>query len=244
MDDKLKFYKNDRMRRSQEIRRKNKKKRKIWTGILLAIIIAVSLFKLDGKGYFDGKFEKNLSYKGEKEYEDLAKESIYRKDIQKISQILINHPYGVNRDLPVKGIPTKSIDAGYFVDWVYYNLSDTILSEKSDLETNRISKIWDVSESIMEDELKIGDLGFEIVPDGNKANHLGIYIGEIDGMNVFIHSGGVEYGANGVEEGRVVVSINNRLKKNNYDTYGNKFTPAAESSSFVYYRRPDIEIKD
>lgn len=244
MDDKLKFYSNDRMRRSQEIRRKNKKKRKIWMGILFAIIISVAIFKLDGKGYFDGKFEKNLSYEGEKDYIDLSKEIIYRDDIEKISQILINHPYGINNDLPEKGRPKKAIDAGYFVDWVYYNLSDTILSEKSNLETNRISKIWDASESIMEDDLKIGDLGFESVPDGNKSNHLGIYIGKIDGMKTFIHAGGIEYGANGAENGRVVVSFNNRLKNNNSDTFGNKFTPAASSSSFVYYRRPSIDINN
>lgn len=244
MDNNIKFHGNKRMRKSQEIKRRNKKKRKIWLGILLVILLAFSILKLDGIGFFESRFEKDLSYDGDTSYVELINNPIKRENIPRISQILINHPYGINRDMPVKGLPKKAIDSGYFVDWVYYNLSDIILSEKSNLESNRVSKIWDVSEPIMEDDLRVGDLGFESVPDGNKANHVGIYIGDIEGYKTFIHAFGVSYDINEKEEGRVMVSINNKRKKNNFDTYGNKFTPSAESSSFIYYRRPDIEIID
>lgn len=244
MDDKVKFHGNKRMRKSQEIRKRNKRKRKIWLGILLAIILAFSIFKLDGIGFFENRLKKELTYEGNTTYVDLKSDPIKRENIPRVSQLLINHPYGINRDLPVKGLPKKSIDSGYFVDWVFYNLSDDVLSDKSNLDANRISKIWNVSNPIMEDDLKVGDLGFESVPDGNKANHVGIYIGEIDGEKAFIHSSGISYGLDEKEEGRVMVSINNKIKKNNYDTYGNEFTPAAESSNFIYYRRPEIEIID
>ena len=96
----------------------------------------------------------------------------------------------------------------------------------------------------MENELQPGDLGFTIIPEGSKVNSIGIYLGEIEGDKVFIHAGGVQYKAEGLPEGRVVISFNNILKRNNRDLNGNKFSPSAPSTQFVYYRRPNVTFID
>ena len=134
--------------------------------------------------------------------------------------------------------------SGGFVDWVYLNLTGEALSSRSSESGPVSTKIWHSSSPVMESELKVGDIGFSMIPEGSKVNHIGIYLGKINGENAFIHAGGVQYKANGLEEGRIVISLNNTLKRNNEDMGGSKFSPSAPSTQFVYYRRPNLEFTD
>lgn len=210
--------------------------------ITLLLVLAVSL--LDQNGLFEMFFSKRVSYAGNTEYTEMMSEegTVSREDLVALSQMLINHPYALGQEELILGKPDGPMGSAAFIDWVFYNLTGEALSEKSS-ETGPLStKIWDQSTSVMESELAVGDIGFSMVPEGSKVNHVGIYIGEINGEKAFIHAGGVQYKAEGLEEGRVVISLNNTLKRNNMDMYGNKFSPSAPSTQFVYYRRPNVEF--
>lgn len=244
MEDRLKFHDNNRVKRAREIRKRNKRKRRLWVGFFVMLILIFSIYQLDKRGYFEVIFEKSVTYSGTNEYFEPEASIVKRDDIAKMAQLLINHPYKFGSSEVVKGIPVNPIDAAGFVDWVYYNLSGKILSAQSTSSGPATTRIWDASTPVMESELKVGDIGFYEVPENNRVNHIGIYIGEIDGNKVFIHAGGINFKADGLDEGRIVVSYNNSVKKNNKDTYGNKFTPAAESTQFLYYRRPKLDIID
>ncbi|MFH5836909.1 NlpC/P60 family protein [Proteiniclasticum sp. C24MP] len=244
MEDRLRFHGNERVKRVQEIRRRNRRKRRIWLGLIITILIVLTVSLLDRNGLFEMFFSKSVSYDGNTEYTEMvsADGTASREDLVALSQILINHPFALGQEELTMGRPDGPIGSGAFVDWVFYNLTGKALSEKSS-ETGPLStRLWDQSTSVMESELQVGDIGFSMVPEGSKVNHVGIYIGEIGEEKAFIHAGGVQYKAEGLEEGRVVVSLNNTLKRNNLDMYGNKFSPSAPSTQFVYYRRPNIEF--
>lgn len=246
MEDRLKFHGNERVKRVQEIRRRNRRKRRIWTGLILTVVIVVFVTVMDQNGLFDMFFNKKVSYTGNTEYMEVKSEdgSVSRKDLIALSQILINHPFTLGQEQLVEGKPSGPMGSGGFVDWVYLNLTGEALSEKSTEAGPVSTKIWHSSSPVMESELKVGDIGFSMIPEGSKVNHIGIYIGKIDGEDAFIHAGGVQYKANGLEDGRIVISLNNTLKRNNKDMSGGKFSPSAPSTQFVYYRRPNIEFRD
>lgn len=246
LEDRLKFHGNERVKRVQEIRRRNRRKRRIWMGVLLTLVIVATTTIMDRNGLFDMFFSKKVSYAGAGEYVEMKSEdgTVSRKDLTKLSQLLINHPFSTGKEELVFGIPEGPLGSAAFVDWVYYNLTGEALSARSDENGPTSTKIWESSTSIMESELQVGDIGFSMIPEGSKVNHVGIYLGEIGGEKAFIHSGGVNYRAEGLEEGRIVISLNNTLKRNNVDTNGKKFSPSAASTQFVYYRRPNIEFRD
>lgn len=246
MENRLRFHDNERVKRVKEIRRRNKRRRRIWIGLIVTVFVVLSIVLLDKNGLFDMFFDKTVSYEGSKEYVELLStdETVHREDIVKMSQILINHPYEFGKQELTMGIPAGPIDSAGFVDWVYFNLTGIGLSSLS-TDTGPLStRLWDTSTPVMESELQVGDFGFYMVPGSSKVNPVGIYIGEIDGERAFIHAGGINYKAEGLESGRIVISLNNTLKRNNQDMYGNKFSPSAESSQFVYYRRPKLNILD
>lgn len=246
MENRLRFHDNERVKRVKEIRRRNKRRRRIWIGLIVTVFVVLSIVLLDKNGLFDMFFDKTVSYEGSKEYVELLRtdETVHREDIVKMSQILINHPFEFGKQELTMGIPAGPIDSAGFVDWVYFNLTGIGLSSRS-TDTGPLStRLWDTSTPVMESELQVGDFGFYMVPGSSKVNPVGIYIGEIDGERAFIHAGGINYKAEGLESGRIVISLNNTLRRNNQDMYGNKFSPSAESSQFVYYRRPKLNILD
>lgn len=246
MEDRLKFHGNERVKRVQEIRRRNRRKRRIWMGLLLTLLIVVTLTLMDQNGLFDMFFNKRVSYAGNREYVEMKSTdgTVSRSDLKVLSQLLINHPFSTGKEELVMGIPEGPLGSAAFIDWVFFNLTGEALSAKSDESGPLSTKLWESSTAIMESELQVGDIGFSMIPEGSKVNHVGIYLGEIDGEKAFIHSGGVNYKADGLEDGRVVISLNNTLKRNNVDMEGKKFSPSAASTQFVYYRRPNIEFRD
>ncbi len=246
VEDRLKFNGNERVKRVQEIRRRNRRKRRIWFGLILTLVIVVFVTFMDQNGLFDMFFNKKVSYTGNTEYTEMKSPdgSVSRKDLISLSQILINHPFALGKEALVEEKPAGPIGSGGFVDWVYLNLTGDALSARSSESGPVSTKIWHSSSPVMESELKVGDIGFSMIPEGSKVNHIGIYLGKINGENAFIHAGGVQYKAAGLEEGRVVISLNNTLKRNNEDMSGSKFSPSAASTQFVYYRRPNLEFTD
>ena len=94
--------------------------------------------------------------------------------------------------------------------------------------------------------MKIGDLGFVHRPeDVVDYNHVGIYVGEIDGYKAFIHCGGSSYGTDASPTGRVGISLNHAHGKlNSKDPLGGEFTPAMKSINFNYFRRPQFSFSD
>lgn len=246
LENRLKFHENERVKRIREIRKRNNRKKRIWIGLVATILLVLILVRLDQSGTFDMFFKKTVSYSGNKEYVEINKDedTVKRDDIVRMAQLLINHPYEFGKQELVLGIPQGPLDSAGFVDWVYFNLTGKALSAKSKDTGPISSKLWDASTPVMEYELQVGDLGFYIVPESSKINPVGIYIGVINGEKAFIHAGGVNYKAEGLEAGRVVVSLNNTLKRNNVDMEGNKFSPSAESTQFVYYRRPKLNISN
>lgn len=244
LEDRLRFHGNERVKRIQEIRRRNRRRRRLWLGLLITILIVVTVTLLDRNGLFEMFFNKRVSYAGSTEYTEMVSEdgTASREDLVSLSQILINHPFALGQEELILGKPDGPIGSGAFVDWVFYNLTGEALSEKSSEAGPISTRLWDQSTAVMESDLEVGDLGFSMVPEGSKVNHVGIYIGEIGGEKAFIHAGGVQYKADGLEEGRVVISLNNTLKRNNVDMHGSKFSPSAPSTQFVYYRRPNIEF--
>lgn len=246
MEDRLKFHGNERVKRVQEIRRRNRRKRRIWMGLLLTLLIVVTLTLMDQNGLFDMFFNKRVSYAGNRDYVEMKSSdgTVSRSDLKVLSQLLINHPFSTGKEELVMGIPEGPLGSAAFIDWVFFNLTGEALSAKSDESGPLSTKLWESSTAIMESELQVGDIGFSMIPEGSKVNHVGIYLGEIDGEKAFIHSGGVNYKADGLEDGRVVISLNNTLKRNNVDMEGKKFSPSAASTQFVYYRRPNIEFRD
>lgn len=215
-------------------------------GLLLTLLIVVTLTLMDQNGLFDMFFNKRVSYAGNREYVEMKSSdgTVSRSDLKVLSQLLINHPFSTGKEELVMGIPEGPLGSAAFIDWVFFNLTGEALSAKSDESGPLSTKLWESSTAIMESELQVGDIGFSMIPEGSKVNHVGIYLGEIDGEKAFIHSGGVNYKADGLEDGRVVISLNNTLKRNNVDMEGKKFSPSAASTQFVYYRRPNIEFRD
>ncbi len=246
MENRFKYQGSTRAEEIRQIRKRNKRKRRIWTGLFFMLILVATITIFDHKGWFDLFFNDKVSYTGNKSYVEMKKEEgiVSREDLVIIAQTLINHPQKIGRTDNVFNIPEGPLSPGGFVDWVYYNLMGKPLSALSEEEESLSTKLWGVSSPVIESELKPGDLGFYLMPEGNKINHVGIYLGEVDGKRAFIHAGGINYKATGLEEGRIVVSLNNTLKRNNKDLDGKKFSPAAGPTQFMYYRRPNVEFKN
>jgi len=108
MEDRLKFHDNNRVKRAREIRKRNKRKRRLWVGFFVMLIIIFSIYQLDRKGYFEVVFEKSVTYAGTNTYFEPETSTVKRDDIAKMAQLLINHPYKFGSSEVVKGIPGES----------------------------------------------------------------------------------------------------------------------------------------
>lgn len=246
LEERLKFHGNERVKRIQEVRKRNKRKRRFWVSLLLLSFVVTSIHFLDQRGAFELFFDKRVYYENPAVFEEVLREDgqVSRESLVKTAMLLINHPYAQGAEAEVLGIPEGPVGSGGFVDWLFYNLTGTTLSAGSAEQGPLSTKIWAQSEPVMEHELQVGDLGFRSLPEGSKMNPMGVYLGEHQGEKVFIHAGGVSYGAEGLEEGRVVLSYNNSLKRNQEDLAGYKFSPSAPPTQFVYYRRPSVSFID
>lgn len=161
-----------------------------------------------------------------------------RENLMKVSTALINHPYLMGGKYPQVGPPTGPLDCSGFVDWVYMQLFGQTVGNGGGTALQ-----WNNTTEVEEKDLKIGDLGFYYVPkDEDTYNHVGIYIGKIDGKDAFIHCGGKYWGTPTRPNGRVVVSINDNATINNKNPQGGTFTPDANPSNFQYFRRPKFNF--
>lgn len=244
MENRLKYQDSKRLTEIREIRKRNKKKRRIWMGLFVMVILVSFLAFMDQRGLFDLFLVDKVSYDGNGDYKEISREAdvVSREDLVAMAQTLINHPHEAGLAENVFDLPSGPIGPAGYVDWVYYNTLGIPLSDLSQEGDSLIKKLWTASSPVMESELKPGDLGFYHMADKSTGNHVGIYLGEINEKRAFIHAGGVNYKAEGLDQGRVVISLNNTLKRNNKDIYGNEFSPAAGSTQFMYYRRPQIEF--
>ncbi len=246
MEDRFKYQGKTRADIVREIRKRNKRKRRIWIGLLVMLILVAIFTLFDQKGIFNLFLRDKVAYDGNNTYVELNREEgvVSREDLLIAAQTLINHPQKAGRTEYILGIPEGPLSPAGYVDWVYYNALGYPLSELGEEDVALSTKLWAASSPVMESELMPGDLGFYHMPEGDKVNHIGIYLGDIEDKKAFIHAGGVNFKASGLEQGRVVVSLNNTLKRNYKDLLGKEFSPAAGATQFMYYRRPNIEFKN
>lgn len=244
MEDRIKYQGNSRVDQLREIRSKNKRKQRRWLGIAVMLILVGIVTFFDQKGFFNLFFSEKVAYDGVETYVEMTREDgvVSREDLQRVAQLLINHPQKIGGTENIFGLPNEGLSPEGFIDWVYYNVMGYPLSELSVKEQSLSGKLWEISSPVIESELKPGDLGFYEMPIDKKVNHVGLYLGEIGEKKAFIHAGGVNYKAQGLEEGRIVISLNNTLKRNNKDLSGFEFSPSAGPTQFMYYRRPQIEF--
>jgi len=116
------------------------------------------------------------------------------------------------------------MDCSGYVDWVYYQMIGKTIGRGGGT-TAQFSNSYAIKES----ELKIGDLGFYGVGGGG---HVGIYVGELNGKKLFIHSGGRTWRAEGLPAGRVVITYNKTTQRYKGNT----------SSRFTHFRRPYVSF--
>lgn len=168
--------------------------------------------------------------------------NVTRSDLASVAASLINFPYLFGGKSPAAGVPTSALDCSGFVDWVYIQCFGKGVS--GSLGGTEI-QFYSCSE-ISEADLKIGDLGFYYNPadmSGGQINHVGIYIGKINGQDAFIHCGGKSFGYEERPNGRVGISINVRGITNSYDCINGKtFSPAIPGTNFRYFRRPQFQF--
>lgn len=175
---------------------------------------------------------------------------ITRMDLAKTAVSLINWPYLLGGKSPYTGSPVSALDCSGYVDWVYIQCFHKGVSAggrvPAGIAVSGTAIQYYASEPISESELKIGDLGFIQLPANVKAggyNHVGIYLGELNGRHVWIHCGGKSYGYSEKPNGRVGISVTSGT--NSYDPIsGSFFSPEMKSCNFKYFRRPKFEFAD
>ncbi|MGN0327244.1 MAG: C40 family peptidase [Lachnospiraceae bacterium] len=175
--------------------------------------------------------------------------SVSRMDLARVAVSIINWPYQMGGKSPGMGPPSGALDCSGYVDWVYYQCFGTSITAGSNGVPEGISVagtalIWYACTEIEEADLQVGDLGFVRDPASMAAgevNHVGIYIGQINGCNAFIHCGGRAYGTPSRASGRVGISISEGSNIRNPVTE-RVFAPAMPSCTFSYFRRPQFEF--
>ncbi len=183
----------------------------------------------------------------EVELPELVVGEVTRNDLARVAVSLIGHPYLLGGKSPEQGSPSGPLDCSGFVDWVYIQCFGTGVSGGGVPEGVAVSGTamqWYASVPIEESELKVGDLAFMYDPArlaSGKVNHVGIYIGSVDGTAYFIHCGGRSYGTEELPSGRV--GISQKSGTNNYNCVtGGSFEPAMKACKFRYFRRPNFSF--
>lgn len=172
-----------------------------------------------------------------------------RKELIEVAVTLLGMPYNWGGKSPHVGPPKNNLDCSGYVDWVYIQCFGRGVNggtTPDNIIQNGTSMQFYSCQEIEESEMKIGDLGFVHRPeDVVDYNHVGIYVGEIDGYKAFIHCGGSSYGTADSPTGRVGVSLNHAHGKlNSKDPFGGEFAPAMKSINFNYFRRPQFSFSD
>lgn len=177
--------------------------------------------------------------------------NVTRMELIQIAASIINFPYVFGGKSYTIGLPTSGLDCSGFIDWVYLQAFGKGVSSGNIPEGVSISGTamqFYASYPIEEDELQIGDLGFYYDPKSmspGQINHVGIYVGKINGRNAFIHAGGKYFGYDDRPNGRVGISINNSQVHNSYNNItGESFSPEMKGTAFKYFRRPNFGFLD
>lgn len=177
--------------------------------------------------------------------------NVSRQELAEVAVSIINWPYQMGGKSPGIGVPTGALDCSGYVDWVYYQCFGTSITDVSNGVPDGVSVagtalIWYACTEIDESDLQVGDLGFVRDPatmEAGQVNHVGIYIGQINGSNAFIHCGGTAYGTPSRESGRVGISLSGSINAINPVT-GGRFAPPMKSCTFNYFRRPQFEFAE
>lgn len=175
---------------------------------------------------------------------------VTREELAKTASSLIGLPYLFGGKSPDFGTPTNGLDCSGYVDWVYYQCFGKGISGgriPDGISMAGTAMQFYASQEISESDLKIGDLGFYYHPaqlEPGKVNHVGIYIGKINDVDAFIHSGGSFFGYDKSPTGRVGISINKIGVVNSYNPItGGIFNPGMKGSAFKFFRRPNYQFK-
>lgn len=175
---------------------------------------------------------------------DLVVGEVHRAQLIAVAASIVDAPYLLGGKSPAIGPPRGALDCSGFVDWVYVQAFGTTVSGGLGGTAVQFQRCTPIAES----ELQVGDLGFYYRPSDVPAgqyNHVGIYVGRIDGKPAFIHCGGPYWGYPGKGTGRVVVSINDARTKNNKNPLGGSFNvPAMNPSNFRLFMRPQFQFLD
>lgn len=176
--------------------------------------------------------------------------NVSREELVRVAASLINWPYMMGGKSSAQGNPSGPLDCSGYVDWVYIQCFGKGISAGGSLPSGvavaGTAIQYYASKAITESELTIGDLGFLYDPatlQAGKVNHVGIYIGEINGQHAFIHCAGKYYGNADRPSGRVGVSVPSG-ENSTIATIGGNFSPAMKSCKFKLFRRPNFQFID
>lgn len=174
--------------------------------------------------------------------------SVTREELARVAASIIGHPYLMGGKSSEAGAPTGPLDCSGYVDWVYVQCFGIPVGNggtvPEGVSVSGTAIQWFASEEISQKDLKVGDLGFVRNPASIKngqVNHVGIYLGNYDGKDYWIHCGGSAYGTADTPKGRVGISLAAGL--NSYNPVdGSDFSPAMKGCKFKYFRRPRFEF--
>lgn len=176
---------------------------------------------------------------------------ITRSQLAQTAVSLINHPYQLGGKFSKKGIPDVPLDCSGFVDWTYIQCFGKGVSAGTlppGVAMSGTALQFYACSGIQESELIVGDLGFLNDPAQlatGSINHVGIYIGKINGKDAFVHCAGRRFGYAERPTGRVGISINqNGIMNSTNNVTGGTFAPAMNGIRFSYFRRPNFQFKD
>ncbi len=183
------------------------------------------------------------------ELPEIIQGKVTRYQLARVAVSLLNHPYMMGGKSGKQGPPTGPLDCSGYVDWVYIQCFGKEVSSGSipdGVAVSGTALMWYACKSITESELQVGDLGFVNDPaalEKGKVNHVGIYIGNCNGQDYWIHCGGSYYGTETLPSGRVGISV--RSGSNNYNPVdGTTFEPAMKGCDFKYFRRPQFAFEE
>ena len=179
---------------------------------------------------------------------EIVQGSVTRNELARVAISLLGHPYLMGGKSSEVGPPTGPLDCSGFVDWVYVQCFGVPVGNggtvPDGVSVSGTAIQWYASEAIKESDLQVGDLGFVRDPatvKNGQVNHVGIYLGNSDGKDYWIHCGGSAYGTTDTPKGRVGISL--KSGSNSYNPVdGSNFSPAMKGCNFKYFRRPRFEF--
>ena len=176
---------------------------------------------------------------------------VTREELARVAASLMNWPYLLGGKSAAVGKPTGPLDCSGYVDWVYIQCFGAGISAgggriPGGVAVSGTAIQYYSCDAISESELKVGDLGFMKEPRDVQAggyNHVGIYVGEIDGQHAWIHCGGSSFGYDDRPRGRVGISKSSGSNSKN-NILGGTFSPPMKGCNFRYFRRPRFVFLD